>query len=479
MAEQGVTSTGNKVSLRTRIAWGFGGLADNYMFNVYNVLFLYVYVNYFHMPPVLAGIATAIPRFFDAITDPLVGNWSDNFRSKWGRRRPLIVLGTISCAILLPLYWMPPFVHTAGNPWYSNGPFIFVSILGCLYALAYTFFVVPYTALGFELSDDYDEKTRVLAWRMYLGLAGQTLVPWIYKLSVNKELFDNIQQGAITVTLVMSLIIVICGLLPALGCKERYADQPQRQAEKSHLFADIKATLSNKPFVIVIVGFFIVFCGAASVSSIGGFVNLYLVCSGNEELNGTLSGWIGTITSLVSYISMLLLSAVSRKKGKREAFMLGMAITTIGQLSLWFTINPKWPFAQLISMAFWALAMQGCWLMLDSMLSDICDDDELNTGHRREGMFGAVRGFIQKGAQALTAVISGYLLEFTGFSVETVKASGLAPDVALKMKLLVVIVPAIGYLIGFFIFSRYPINRERAAQTRKILDERKQQDTTT
>ena len=115
------------VPLKTRIAWGFGGLADNYMFNVYNVLFLYVYVNYFNMDPVLAGIATAIPRFFDAITDPMVGNWSDNFRSKWGRRRPLIVLGTLCCAFLLPFYWMPPFLSSVKNVWYSNGPFLFVS----------------------------------------------------------------------------------------------------------------------------------------------------------------------------------------------------------------------------------------------------------------------------------------------------------------------------------------------------------------
>lgn len=458
------------VPLKTRIAWGFGGLADNYMFNVYNVLFLYVYVNYFNMDPVLAGIATAIPRFFDAITDPMVGNWSDNFRSKWGRRRPLIVLGTLCCAFLLPFYWMPPFLSSVKNVWYNNGPFLFVSILGCIYALAYTLFVVPYTALGFELTDDYDEKTRVLAWRMYLGLAGQCIVPWIYKISVNKDLFDNIQQGAIVVTIVMSLVIIVCGFLPAIFCKEKM--EHSQATEKLNLWVATKATFGNKPFLIVILGFFIVLSGSLAVGSIGGFLNLYLVCKGNESMNGNLAGWTLTVMSLVSYISMFMLAFVSRLKGKREAFMLGMVITTIGQVSLWFTIDPRWPYLQLVSLGFWALAMQGCWLMLDSMLSDICDDDERETGHRREGMFGAVRGFIQKASQALMAMISGFILKFTGFDAEVAKAGGLDPSVAMRMKLLYVLIPATGFLLGLVVFYFYPISRERAAETRRILDER-------
>ena len=83
-----VATSADHVSLGTRIGWGFGGLADNYIMNALNVLFLVIYVQYFKMPPVLAGLALALPRFFDAITDPLIGNISDNTRTRWGRRRP-------------------------------------------------------------------------------------------------------------------------------------------------------------------------------------------------------------------------------------------------------------------------------------------------------------------------------------------------------------------------------------------------------
>ena len=188
--------------MKTQLFWGLGGWADNYTFAVVNILFLYLYVDYFRMDPVMAGVALSIPRVFDAVTDPVIGNWSDNFRSRWGRRRPLIIIGAIGCALLLPLYWLRPMLEKLKNPWYCNIPFIYITVLGCLYAAVYTLFVVPYTALGYELSDDYNERTRVLSWRMYFGLIGATATPLVYSLSVNKALFPNIQTGAVTMSFI-------------------------------------------------------------------------------------------------------------------------------------------------------------------------------------------------------------------------------------------------------------------------------------
>ena len=95
-----MTSSTHKVTWREKLGWGCGGWADNYTFNVVLILYMYIYVDYFKMDPVLVGLAVAIPRFFDAVTDPILGNWSDNFRSRWGRRRPLIVAGAILCGVL-------------------------------------------------------------------------------------------------------------------------------------------------------------------------------------------------------------------------------------------------------------------------------------------------------------------------------------------------------------------------------------------
>ncbi len=463
-------TTHNRVPLKTQLAWGIGGWADNYTFAVVNMLFLFLYVDYFEMSPVLAGVALAIPRIFDAVTDPLVGNWSDNFRSRWGRRRPLIVVGAAGCALLLPLYWLPPFLSTVKNAWYCNIPFIYVSVLGCLFALVYTLFVVPYTALGYELSDDYNERTKVLAWRMYFGLFGGSFVSFVYKFSVNKELFPNIQAGAITMSTFAAILILVLGMIPAIFCKEnpRYS-----VAEKIDLFSALKGILTNVPYLILISGFFIVLTCCAATGGISGLFNLYYICRGNAELNGNIVFWIGILYSAVSVLSLLFLGRLSKSLGKREGFIIGMVICMFGYGSYYFTLTPAHPYLQLISLAVYSLALQGCWLMLDSMSSDICDFEELRSGHRSEGIISSFRGFVQKASGALCALLSGVLLEISGFDAETAKsAAGLPEQVLANMKALYITIPLLGFLFCIILFSFYPLTRKRCLEIKAELDKR-------
>ncbi len=102
-----------RVPLRTKVIWGFGGMADNFMFNTLTALGTLVYVNHFGLTPALAGLALALPRLIDAFTDPWIGNVSDNLKTRFGRRRPLMFFGVIGCALLLPLLWTPLGAETA------------------------------------------------------------------------------------------------------------------------------------------------------------------------------------------------------------------------------------------------------------------------------------------------------------------------------------------------------------------------------
>jgi len=469
MAQEMSSPIHRGVSMKTRIMWGCGGAADNFMFNVFNYLYLWIYVDYFKMNPAAAGVAVAIPRFVDAITDPIIGNWSDNFRSKWGRRRPLIIVGTICCAILLPLYWVVPWVSTAQNPWYSNAPFLYLTIMGCVYACAYTLFVVPFTALGFELSDDYDERTKVLSWRMYIGLIAASVVPWVYKMSVNETLFANIQQGAIIVTCFMSVLVIFLGFMPALGCKERPEGlaQPQISLTKSVIEA-----FSNKVFLRICFCQFVTIMISGMPTMVGGFVSLYIVCRGNQSLNASIVGINGTLSSITCMLSLVIFTWLSAKFSKRGALIFGFLFDSVAFLTLWITLDPRWPYAQIISYVLISLAAQGCWLMVDSMMSDICDDDELQTGMRREGIFSSVLGFVKKAANAMTAVFAGLMLEFSGFDVETAKAVGVPDSLANRMIWIIILCPLIAYAWGALLMVKYPISRERAAQTRLELDRR-------
>ena len=464
------TQQKNSVSLLERMAWGVGGWADGYTFVIVNSLFLYLYVDYFKMDPILAGVSLAIPRIFDAVTDPIIGNWSDNFRSRWGRRKPLIFVGVIGCAILLPLYWLPPMLDTVKNPWYSNIPFLYVSILGCLYAAVYTLFVVPYTALGYELSDDYDERTKVLSWRMYFGLVGQTISPLAYTLSVKKSLFPNIHQGAVVMSIVAGLFILVLGMIPAIVCHE---NPKNSQHEKINIFKALKGILTNKPYLILIAGFFIVLTCCSATGSISGLLNLYYVCNGNEELNGKIVFYIGLVYSVISIVSLLFISKISTIFGKREGFIIGMIIAAIGRLTYFITLTPASPYLQLVSLGIDSLALQGCWLMLDSMNSDICDYEELRTGHRGEGIISSFRGFIQKASGALCAVLRGVFLVLCGYDAEAAKsAEGLPEQVLTNMRNAYIIIPVVGFIIGIILFSFYPLTKQRCNEIKQELERR-------
>jgi Na+/melibiose symporter-like transporter len=124
----------------------------------------------------------------------------------------------------------------------------------------------------------------------------------------------------------------------------------------------------------------------------------------------------GTLGAVVSYFSMFLITAVSVRTGKKTAMFLGLGLALIGVVGAWFSMDPRWPLAQLLTTVMACMGLQGCWLMVSSMVADVCDEDELKTGLRREGMFGAINGFALKAALSVTALIGGFLLQYTGFN---------------------------------------------------------------
>ena len=256
--------------------------------NALGVLVMPIYNIALGMDPVKLGIALFIPHFVDAITDPLMGNISDNTRTRWGRRRPYIILGAVLSAVLLPLLWMPPFRTESGMFWYFL-------IVASIYSLTYTAFVVPYTALGYELTTDYDGRTRVLAWRMYIGLIGSLTVPWLYKLCLMPIFGGDAVVGARWVSLMLAAIIIVTGVLPAQTCREALQTQQQ---EKVTFVQAMLYTSRNRPFLILLVSYIIIICGLLTSGALGLYINIYYVCGGSKSFAATIGGMAGTLTAL-------------------------------------------------------------------------------------------------------------------------------------------------------------------------------------
>jgi len=456
------TPPDQRVPLLKRIAYGFGALADNFIMNGFGTLVQPIYNIGLKLDPVLLGIAIAIPRILDAITDPIMGNISDNTRSRWGRRRPYIVAGILTTALLLPLLWMPP-THT------QNGMFLYLALMGTIYFTTYTVFTIPYAALGFELTRDYDERTRLLAWPNYIGLLGSISMPWLYSIAL-LSFFENEVVGARWVSVVLGVIIIICGLIPAVLLREPQRAQFQ---EKIKLFDAIKVTLTNRPYLIVIAVNVIVLLGLAMTFGLGLYMNIYYVYGGDKAAAAKLSGIGGSLTAALSYLSVMLATFVATRFGKRRAVEVGLGLSLIGSASLWWTLNPNYPYLQLISASFIGLGLQGCWMLFISMIGDVCEEDELQTGMRREGIYSAVGGFSRKLAVAVAALGTGFILKISGFDAEVAESVGAPAEVVERMKVLYIGGQIGVLLLGMILLQLYPITRERAMETQRILRERR------
>ncbi|MEI6676255.1 MAG: MFS transporter, partial [Verrucomicrobiota bacterium] len=348
--------------------------------------------------------------------------------------------------------------------------FWFFTAMALIYSLAYTVYVVPYTALGYELTSDYDERTRVLAWRMYIGLIASMTIPWLYKLCLHPVFGGNVVRGAPWVCVGVGLLIVGTGLLPAVVGREHPAAQVQ---DKIHLRKAIFCTLKNKPFLMLLFTYLVIICGIFTSQSLGLYLNIYFVCNGSKDFAATLSGYTGTLQAVTSYVSLPLIAYISTRWGKRHAMITGLCFGAVGTASLWLTLTPRAPYLQLISMFTAALGMQGCWLMVSSMVADICDEDELETGLRREGVYSAVIGFALKLGLAITALTGGVVLKLSGYDATLAEKAGhVAEGVLFNMKVLYIGVQCAALLVAAALFLFYPISRARAEQTRRILDER-------
>lgn len=463
----GVPGT-EKVPLRTKVTWGFGGLADNFMFNTLTALGTLVYVNHFKLSPALVGLALALPRLIDAFTDPWIGNISDNLKTRYGRRRPLMFFGVILCALLLPLLWTPWGVATAQNPWHSNLPFFYIVTIGSLLAIAYTLFVVPYTALGFELTPNYDERTRVVCWRMYIGLAGSVAAGWLFRLAA-AEHFPNLGAGAFWVTVGVSVIVIISGMIPVVGCREDLEIERQPPIK---LLPAVKHTMTNKPFAILFIAYVTIIVALFAAQSISPLLIQHYVYGGSGKAIGTFLGLIVTMGTVLSYFSLFLISFISRKTSKKVAIITGLGLAFAGTALNFFAIDPRWPWAIFVTGAISYLGLQGCWLMIDSMVADVCDDDELTTGRRREGAFSAAKGFALKAAQGITFGLGGFMATAAGFDPVVVQASGLDESIALRMKTYLIGFQSLGLLLAIGLMFLYPITRKRAAETQRKLREK-------
>jgi GPH family glycoside/pentoside/hexuronide:cation symporter len=471
------TPEADKISFVGKLIYGSGGFVNNTLAAAAGGMMIVLNLG-LGMDPVLVGLLGALPRLIDALTDPLMGYISDHTRSRWGRRRPYIFIGSILAGVSFALLWQLP----VGK----SETFYFVYFLcgSVVFYLAYTIFATPWVALGYELTPDYHERTRLMGVQSFMAQTAYLIAPWFLWFMQWELLFDNMVDGAAVLAIAVGVVTMMIGILPAIFLKERYVQEElPEQTEGSHgpslresvadFFSGFITTLKFAPFLQLCFATFLVFNGFMLVSSFQFYVIIYYVFGGDQSLGAEYAGYAGTIGAIATFCVIVFVTWLATRIGKRRAFFLSTGVSVVGYCLKWFCYDPEIPWLLLLPAPLIAFGLGGLFPLVSAMIADVCDLDELETGERREGMYGSIYWWVVKLGMAAALATGGFLLNATGFDVAL---GGLQHEETIyAMRLFDAFVPALASVVAIIFIARFPITEEMAHEIRVKLEKRRMQ----
>ena len=452
-----------------KIAFGSGHLA-NQLFPAALVVFMVVLVLALKMDPFLAGLLAAIPRILDALTDPIMGYISDNTRSKWGRRKPYIFLGSVITGVAFMVMWQ---LYPENSQTYNFFYFLGMSVI---FYIGYTIFATPLIGLGYEMTPDYNERTRLMAVSQWIGQIAWMIAPWFWVIIYNQDIYETPTGGARNLAIWVGALCMILGIMPALFNKELVLPDLKEESRLSmknmaantkEFFKGIKETVSCKPFLRLCGATFFIFNGFQTIAQFAFFIIIYHLFNGDTVAAGGWPAWFGTVSAMATaFLVIPVVTFISTRLGKRKAFIIATLISMGGYTLKWWGFSPGHPFLMFMPIPLLSFGIGGLFTLMMSMTADVCDLDELNNGTRREGTFGAVYWWMVKLGTGLAFLTSGAVLNLVGFDVD---AASQTVETMTKLRLADIIIPIFFGGIAIWIMLKYDVTEKRALEIREAL----------
>ncbi|MEZ4827770.1 MAG: MFS transporter [Bacteroidia bacterium] len=461
----------NQVPFGQKVAFGLGMLA-NQMFPAALGIFMVVLVQDLGFPGWMWGLIYFLPRVFDSITDPIMGFISDNTRSVWGRRRHYVFIGSIIMGITFVMMWQ---LYRENG---LNYNFTYFLIWSFLFYLGLTIFSVPYVAMGYEMSDDFHERTNIMATAQWIGQWAWVIAPWFWVIMYDPEWFPNADTATRSLAYWVGIPCMVLAMIPAIFIPGKSTKDDNSLIPLSfgnmggsllEIFDGFKEAFKMVPFRKLCISTFFIFNAFNTVAAFSFFIVVYYLFAGDAKAAGiwpTLFGSLGAIITTFAVIPTV--AVMSRKMGKKNAFMLSQSISIIGYILLWFLFIPGKPYMFIFAMPFFSFGIGGLFTLMMSMTADVCDLDELNTGKRREGIFGAIYWWMVKFGFAIAGGLSGIILSFVGFSPDSY-----SPESITGLRLFFSGVPILGTGIALWVMRNYDLSEARSNEIREVLDQRK------
>jgi len=469
----------SKVPMGQKIAFGFGMLA-NQMFPAVISIFIVVLVQNLGFPGWMWGVVSLVPRLFDAITDPIMGFISDNTKSKWGRRKQYVLLGAVIMGISFIVMWQ---LYKDNTVDYNFTYFLLWSLV---FYVGLTIFSVPYVAMGYEMSNDFHERTNIMAVAQFIGQWAWVIAPWFWVIMDDKSFFESGEVAVRELAIWVGIICMVFAMIPAIFIKskstlnEKYDSITFKNILKSlHTIFIINfgQALKIKAFRKLCVATFLIFNAFNTVAAFTYFIIVFFLFNGATGPDGawwwpTLFGSVGALVT--TFLVIPVVTQMSKKIGKKKAFIVSQSVSIIGYIMLWFLFIPGKPYLFLFALPFFSFGIGGLFTLMMSMTADVIDLDELNTGKRREGIFGAIYWWMVKFGFGIAGGLSGVIFSVIGWESGGATQS---EEALFGLRLFFSGLPILGTLIAIYIMWDYDLSEEKAGEIRAKLETRKASNT--
>ena len=474
------------VSFGQKLAFGFGMLA-NQMFPAALGIFFVVLVDGLGFSPLAWGFIAFAPRLFDAITDPIMGFISDNTRSRWGRRRPYVLIGGVLLGIAYVAMWQ---LYKENSLTFN---FVYFMGWSLVFYLGLTIFSVPYVAMGYEMSDDFHERTSIMAVAQFIGQWAWVIAPWFWVALYSPDWFPDPESvkavadgvadaelsaapdmGVRQMAVWVAIPCTLCAIIPAIFIKSK--STVDRDDYKPINFGSVVGSLGEiarsaieslkiRQFRKLAFATFLIFNSFNMIASFTFFIIKFHLFSGDESKLGNWPAMHGCVGALItSFLVIPIVAAMAKKIGKKRAFIVSQSVSIIGYILFWFLFVPGKPWMFLFALPFHSFGIGGLFTLMMSMTADVCDFDELKTGQRREGMLGAVYWWMVKFGTAFAGLLGGLIMWFVGFDAGAVTDSSLT-----GLRAAYSLVPIAGVIGAVLIMWTYDITEESAEEVRQQL----------
>lgn len=455
------------LSIGTKAAYGCGSVAYGVNNGGFDYFLLLFYSQVIGLDSRLVGAAIIVALIIDAISDPIVGYWSDNLHSRWGRRHPFMLAAAIPVALSYFLLWNPP------DGLSQSGIFWYLLALAVVIRTSMTFYETPSAALVSELSEDYVERSSLISYRSYFGWTGGNAVTvfmffFLFPVMATEAISDGrFNRASYEIMGILASVLMLTAILVSVfGTRSRipYLKQPPppRRITMAIVFREILETLSNRSFLALFIAALLGALATGLAASLAFYFYTYF-----WEFTSIETGLITMGVFIAAIIGFVLAPIVTRRIGKKAGAMVVGVIAFLGApLPIMLRLVGVLP-ENGTPFVFWFVFTAGvidlgliiCFQILyTSMMADLVEQSELKTGRRSEGVFFSAITFIRKSVQGFGLMLASLVLYLARFPAGA-GVGQVSDETVWRLGAYYVPTILIIWMLMLAVISRYQLNR--------------------